>query len=120
VSVPIIGVHHVAIQVDDVEAARAFYGEVLGLVEIDRPDFPVGGAWFQLGVDELHIGAEDGHIAPDRQHFALQVGDLDAAVAAIEIHGVSVRKTGLTFPGAGYQAFLRDPSGNLIELNQPE
>ena len=50
----------------------------------------------------------------------MQVGDLDAAVAAIEAHGVKVRKTGLTFPGAGYQAFVRDPSGNLIELNQPE
>lgn len=119
-SVPIIGVHHVNIQVDDVAAARAFYREVLGLTEIDRPDFPVSGAWFRLGVHQLHIGAEDGHVAPDRQHFAVQVGDLDAAVAAIEAHGVKVRKTGLTFPGAGYQAFVRDPSGNLIELNQPE
>jgi catechol 2,3-dioxygenase-like lactoylglutathione lyase family enzyme len=120
VSAPIIGVHHVAIQVDDVDAARVFYSEVLGLTEIERPDFPVGGAWFRLGRQELHLGAADGHVAPERQHFAVHVADLDATVAAIEAHGVSVRKTGLTFPGAGYQAFLRDPSGNLIELNQPE
>ena len=120
VSVPIVGVHHVAIQVNDVDAARAFYGGVLGLEELERPDLPGGGAWFRVGLHELHIGVEDGHVAPARQHFALQVGDLDAAVAAIEAQGVSVRKTGLTFPGAGHQAFLRDPSGNLIELNQPE
>lgn len=119
-AVPIIGVHHVALQVDDVAAARAFYAEVLGLTEIDRPDFPFGGAWFQLGVNQLHLGTEDGHAGPERQHFAVQVSDLDAAVAAIEAHGVEVLNIGLTFPGAGHQAFVRDPSGNLIELNQPE
>jgi catechol 2,3-dioxygenase-like lactoylglutathione lyase family enzyme len=116
----IVGIHHVNIQVADVAAARAFYGSVLGLPEIERPDFPIGGAWFKLGGQELHIGAEDDHQAPDRQHFAVLVEDLGSAVAAIEAHGVSVRKTGLTFKGAGYQAFVRDPSGNLIELNQPE
>lgn len=118
--VKILGVHHVAIQVADVAAAREFYSEVMGLTEIDRPDFPVGGVWFRLGAQELHIGEQDDHAAPDRQHFAVQVDDLDAAVSAIESHGVSVRKTGLMFKGAGHQAFVRDPSGNLIELNQPE
>ena len=116
----ILGVHHVNIQVADVSAARAFYCGVLGLTEIDRPDFPVDGAWFELGVHQLHIGVEVGHVASQRQHFAVQVNDLDAMVATIEALGVEVRKTGLTFPGAGFQAFLRDPSGNLIELNQPE
>jgi glyoxylase I family protein len=116
----ILGVHHVNIQVADVPAAREFYRAVMGLTEIDRPAFPVGGAWFRLGAQELHIGEQDDHEAPDRQHFAVQVDDLDAAVSTIESRGVAVRKTGLTFEGAGYQAFVRDPSGNLIELNQPE
>lgn len=87
-------------------------GDVLGLPEIERPDFPVGAAWFKLGAQELHIGVEEDHQAPDRQHFAVLVESLDSAVAAIEAHGISVRKTGLTFKGAGYQAFLRDPSGH--------
>lgn len=116
----ILGVHHVNIQLADVVAAREFYSEVMGLTEIDRPAFPVGGVWFRLGAQELHIGAQDDHAARDRQHFAVQVDDLDGAVSVIESRGVTVRKTGLTFAGAGYQAFVRDPSGNLIELNQPE
>ena len=45
----IVGVHHVALQVADVTAARTFYRDVMGLPEIERPDFPIGGAWFQLG-----------------------------------------------------------------------
>jgi len=121
VSLTILGVHHIALQVDDLDAARRFYGEVMGLPEItDRPDFDVDGAWFQLGAHELHLGVEDGHTASARQHFAVEVSDLDVAVAAIESHGVPVRKLGPTFPRAGNQAFLRDPSGNLIELNQPQ
>ena len=118
--VTILGIHHVAIQASDIAAAREFYGEVMGLTEIERPAFPFDGLWFRLGTQALHIVAQDDHVAPDRQHFAVQVDDLDATVMALEAKGVSVRKLGLTYAGAGYQAFVRDPSGNSIELNQPE
>jgi glyoxylase I family protein len=121
VALPIVGVHHVALLIDDLVAARQFYGDVLGLTEIDRPDFNVDGAWFQLGANQLHLVVEDGHNGPESQHYAIEVSDLDFAVASIEAHGVSVRTFGGRFlPGAGDQAFLRDPSGNSIELNQPE
>ncbi|GAC1603972.1 MAG: VOC family protein [Acidimicrobiales bacterium] len=118
--VKILGIHHVAIQASDIDAAREFYGEVMGLTEIERPAFPFDGLWFRLGAQALHIVAQDDHVAPDRQHFAVEVDDLDAAVSAIEARGVPVRKLGLTYEGAGYQAFVRDPSGNSIELHQPE
>jgi predicted enzyme related to lactoylglutathione lyase len=49
----------------------------------------------------------------------LRVADLDTAVADLEAAGVRVRRSEYT-PGAGRQAFLRDPSGNRIELNQPD
>jgi glyoxylase I family protein len=121
VFLPIVGVHHVALLVDDLAAARHFYGDVMGLTEIERPNFKVDGVWFQLGASQLHIVLEDGHVAPESQHFAVQVSDLDAAVASIEAHGVSVRTFGGRFlPGAGHQALVCDPAGNHIELNQPE
>ncbi len=47
---------HVAINVNQIERARAFYGGVLGLTEISRPesfDFP--GAWYRLGNGDLHL-----------------------------------------------------------------
>jgi catechol 2,3-dioxygenase-like lactoylglutathione lyase family enzyme len=112
------GVHHVSLNVSDVAAARRFYVEVLGLEEIPRPAFPFAGAWLRSGGQELHLIAREGHEAPEGQHFAFRVSDVDAAAAELAGKGVKVGGP-VDVPGAGRQAFLRDPSGNLIELNQP-
>ena len=52
-------------------------------------------------------------------HFAIRVDDIDAAVTDLQERGVEVHRVPL-IAGAGYQAFLHDPFGNLLELNQPE
>jgi catechol 2,3-dioxygenase-like lactoylglutathione lyase family enzyme len=52
-------------------------------------------------------------------HFALRVGDVDAAIEEIRAAGVRVDPIPHT-AGAGKQAFLRDPAGNVIEHNQPD
>jgi glyoxylase I family protein len=49
---------------------------------------------------------------------ALEVDDLDALIGALETAGLKVGRIPETI-GAGHQAFLQDPTGNLIELNQP-
>lgn len=124
VSLTILGVHHVAIQVDDLDAARRFYGEVMGLPEIiDRPDFDVAGAWFQLGAHELHLGVEDGHTASERQHFAIEVSDLDVAVAAIESHGVRCASSGPRSPEPEIRRSCVTPQGtssSSTNLSNPE
>jgi catechol 2,3-dioxygenase-like lactoylglutathione lyase family enzyme len=51
-------------------------------------------------------------------HFAIQVDDIDA-VTDLQEQGVEVHRI-LFILGAGHQAFLHDPFGNLLELNQPE
>jgi catechol 2,3-dioxygenase-like lactoylglutathione lyase family enzyme len=112
-----LGVHHVSINVSDAAAAIAFYTEVLGLtVRTDRPDFDFAGAWLNLGDQQVHLLEID---VPDQkgQHFAVRVADIDAAVTHIRSHGVKVSDPQTVGPGR--QAFLRDPSGNLVELNQP-
>jgi catechol 2,3-dioxygenase-like lactoylglutathione lyase family enzyme len=50
---------------------------------------------------------------------ALKVDDLDAIVADLEAKGVRAYRLPHV-PGAGRQAFVSDPSGNQIELNQPD
>ncbi|HEY3810483.1 MAG TPA: VOC family protein [Acidimicrobiales bacterium] len=110
------GVHHVSINVDDVDAARAFYIGRLGLVERpDRPDFGFPGAWLNAGNQQVHlIGAP---VPPDRgQHFALLVDNLDAAIASLRAAGVQVSDA--VPVGTSRQAFLADPAGNGIELHQ--
>jgi glyoxylase I family protein len=113
------GVHHVSLNVDDLEAAERFYGEVLGLEKLPRPDFGFPGLWYEAGGQQIHLMKVERHLAPEGQHFAFRVEDLDAALEHLRGRGV---ETGRTFdvPGAGRQSFLRDPAGNIIELNQPK
>jgi len=113
----VAGVHHVSINVDDVDAAIDFYTGVLGLTERDdRPDFGFGGAWLDVGGQQVHL-IEGQTPASLGQHFALRVDDLDAAVAELRGRGVEVSDPKPV--GGSWQAFCSDPAGNLIELHQP-
>ncbi len=112
------GVHHVSINVDDVETACRFYLEVLGMEQLPRPDFGFPGMWLRCGEQEIHLIQVDGHVAPVGQHFALRVGNIEDACRSLRERGVKVSKV-IDIPGAGRQVFLHDPAGNMIELNQP-
>jgi glyoxylase I family protein len=108
------GIHHVSINVTDLERSTAFYTEVLGLsVDPTRPELSVDGVWLNLPSGQLHLIVGDVPAAKG-QHFAVGVVDLDDAVAELQGSGVDVRGP---FPvGAARQAFLSDPDGNAIEL----
>jgi len=113
-----LGVHHVSINVADVDAALTFYTEVLGLTQrSDRPDFGFPGAWLDAGGQQLHL---IGGSVPkgEGQHFALRVADLDATVEELRARGVQVGDPSPV--GTGRQAFVMDPSGNLVELHQAQ
>jgi catechol 2,3-dioxygenase-like lactoylglutathione lyase family enzyme len=116
-----LDVHHVSVCVTDMAAARTFYVDVLGFEErTDRPDFGFPGGWFNVGGRQVHlIEVPEMPAGAGSIHFALRVDDIDAAVADIEAHGVAVHRSAHV-PNAGQQAFLTDPSGNGIELNQPD
>src|SRR2546423_15420194 len=104
-----LGLHHVSIMTPDVEAARAFYIDVLGLTpRTDRPDFGIGGAWLDAGGQQVHL--IEGETPPAMgQHFAIAVDDLDAVVAALRGQGLEV--SGPVGIGPGRQAVSQDPAG---------
>jgi catechol 2,3-dioxygenase-like lactoylglutathione lyase family enzyme len=111
-----LAVHHVSINVDDVEAALAFYTGVLGFsLRGDRPDFPFGGAWLDAGGQQLHL-IEAPPPAGLGQHFAVLVDDLDATVAELRDRGVDVSDPSPV--ASSRQSFVTDPAGNLVELHQ--
>ena len=111
------GIHHVGLVVTDVEAARRFYVSGLGLTERgDRPDFGFAGAWLQAGEQQVHL-IEATESAPGNGHFALAVDDLDEVVRELRAAGITVSDPAGV--GSGRQSFVRDPAGNLVELNQP-
>lgn len=111
-----LGVHHVSINVSDAARSLAFYTEVLGGTQRgDHPDFGFGGAWIDLGAQQVHL--IEAPVPPNQgQHFAIQVADLDAAVAELRDRGIAVGDPSPV--GTGRQAFLDDPDGNAIELHQ--
>ena len=112
---------HSALLVTDLKAARQFYGGVLGLKEKPRPDFDFPGAWYDLGECELHLMVTlEALPAAERRprrdyHISFQVDDLEAAKRAIEEAGLASRESS---SGLG-SIFVRDPDGNLIELQPP-
>ncbi|HEY3832827.1 MAG TPA: VOC family protein [Acidimicrobiia bacterium] len=113
------GVHHVAICVDDVDKAIDFYVDVLGChVREDRPDFGFPGAWLDAGSQQIHLMqfAED---PKPKGHYALRVDDAEGWAAHLESKSVK-HMLSPHIEGAGRQVFLADPSGNQIELNQPD
>ncbi|MGB0098040.1 MAG: VOC family protein, partial [Solirubrobacteraceae bacterium] len=74
--------------------ARRFYGDLLGLAEIAKPPAlqARGGAWFALGVHQLHVGVEE-PVAPARKaHPALLVAhdQLDALASRLAAAGAKV------------------------------
>ncbi len=111
-----LAVHHVSINVDDVDAAIDFYTRVLGLTQrTDRPDFGFGGAWLDAGGQQVHL--IEGEVPPGRgQHFAILVGDIAATVE--ELRGLGIKVSDPSPVASSLQSFLRDPAGNMIELHQ--
>jgi catechol 2,3-dioxygenase-like lactoylglutathione lyase family enzyme len=109
-------IHHVSINVSDVDAAVTFYTEVLGAeLRGDRPDFGFGGAWLDFGPQQVHL--IEAPLPPNLgQHFAVRVDDLDAAVGELRGKGYPVGDPSPV--GNSRQAFLEDPSGNVIELHE--
>ena len=111
------GVHHVSINVDDVDAALAFYVDALGLkARTDRPGFNFGGAWLDAGGQQVHL-IEASPPPNHGQHFALAFTDLHGLVGELRKRGLEV--TDPVASGTSLQSFVHDPAGNRVELHQP-
>jgi glyoxylase I family protein len=111
-----IGVHHVSLNVSDVDQSVAFYTGMLGgTVRDDRPDFGIAGAWIDMGTQQVHL--IEAPVPPNvGQHFAIRVGDLDSVVDELRSKGLQVGDP--VAVGPNRQTFVDDPAGNAVELHQ--
>ena len=126
--------HHVSLPVSDLERSRAFYREVLGLREIERPPFDFPGAWFAVGNDQLHLIGDSGNptlrgekgVDSRDVHFGVRVTSWTDALRFLESKGYSADANELDpkkmqaspRPTAGFpQIYILDPDRNVIEIN---
>ena len=112
---------HASIPVGDIDDAVAFYGEVLGLEPLPRPDFGFPGAWFDAGGTPVHLttngtlrGSES-PVRPNEAHVAFRVDDVDAMLSHLASHDVEVWELPNS-PAALRQIFFNDPWGNMLEM----
>jgi catechol 2,3-dioxygenase-like lactoylglutathione lyase family enzyme len=99
-------------------AARRFFGELLGLAEIEKPE-PLrvrGGVWFALGDRQLHIGVEADFEPARKAHVALRTGAAELEDLARRLAAASAPVTwDEALPGER-RFYSADPWGNRIEF----
>ena len=98
------------------DRARAFYHDVLGLMEVPKPAALAarGGVWFASGSLKLHLGVEQDFWPARKAHPALLVHNLPALIERCQSAGYA---TATDMPLPGYErVYVSDPFGNRIEL----
>lgn len=115
----ILSIDHVqiAMPAGGEERARAFYIQLLGFTEIEKPPGLAkrGGAWFQAGNVQLHLGVEADFRPARKAHPAFVVDDLAAILVLAQNAGCETDTS--QPPLDGYKrAHVFDPFGNRIEL----
>lgn len=113
--------HHVqlAMPAEREDDARAFWGGVLGLEEVDKPPALAarGGCWFRGGALEVHCGVEADFALARKAHPGIVVDDLDEVVTRLGKAGVEVAPDD-NFPGYR-RVHAHDPFGNRLEFLEP-
>ncbi len=129
--------HHMQVTVSEIRRSRAFYGGLLGLPEIPRPEFPFPGAWFQLAHgQELHIvhvphaiWRPPAAMEIFETHIALRVPSFRAALERLHAAGFhedlpddhDFKMVIKANPPTGYpQVYFFDPDRHLVEWNAAE
>src|SRR3990172_1360856 len=119
----ILSIDHVQLAMPrgEEDKARAFYVEVLGLVETPKPAQLAGrgGMWFRGGSAQIHLGVEADFRPARKAHPALLVEDFERLIGRVRAAGdeAEVAQPGL---GGYKRARVFDPFGNRIELMEAE
>lgn len=117
----ILGLDHVqvAMPAGQEDAARRFYGLLLGMEEVSKPAAlaPRGGCWFRSGSAVLHLGVEEPFSPARKAHPAFLVEDLDDVQAVLTAAGHPCTRTDGELPGVR-RFHTDDAFGNRIEFQQ--
>lgn len=128
---------HVTIRVDDVDESADFYGDVFDMERIETPEFEITVQWLACGDLQLHLVETDAE-PPEFNHHALHVDDFETVYERLLAYdGVEFEALGdpeeefgdpedetvdgappvYRMPNGSLQTYIRDPAGNLVEVD---
>jgi YD repeat-containing protein len=117
-------INHVSVHAIDLDESVAFYEQVLGMECIATPKFAFPEQWLRLDGQQLHLFVREGARAPTFHHVGLNVDDFEAVFWCAREQGLRDESTFFSgmyeLPDGAVQMFLRDPAGNLIEIDWPD
>jgi catechol 2,3-dioxygenase-like lactoylglutathione lyase family enzyme len=115
----ILAVDHIQLAIPEgaEDQARAFYVDILGFTEIPKPAALAnrGGAWFQAGGVQLHLGVDHDFHAARKAHPAFAVDNLDVLLETVQRAGYEWDLSQPELEGFK-RVHVFDPFGNRIEL----
>lgn len=116
----ILGIEHVqlAMPAGREDDAREFYSRLLGIPEVPKPPHLAtrGGAWFESGTVNIHLGVDADFRPARKAHLALLVRELRPLVERLRDARVDVVEDPLE---GYYRVYVADPFGNRLELMEP-
>jgi catechol 2,3-dioxygenase-like lactoylglutathione lyase family enzyme len=114
-------INHVSVNALDLQKSVDFYVELLGAEPIPTPNFGVPVQWLALGRTQLHLFERDSQ-ASSHHHLGITVDDLEPVYRVAEKHDAfdrtAFRNHLVHLPGDVVQLYIRDPAGNLVEIDQ--
>ncbi|HSC91591.1 MAG TPA: VOC family protein [Gaiellaceae bacterium] len=120
--VPVTGVSELVLEVGDLDAARRFYADVLGLPLVERwgegqAAWVMAGERTRIGLWRPFVGIA-GARGGAHVHFALHLApeDYDGAVARLRERGYEPHEERFEAYGDSRAAYVDDPDGNVVEL----
>lgn len=117
-----VTLNHVSIVAHDLEESAGFYERLFGLERVATPNFGFPVQWLRVGGLQLHL-FERPEAAPTYHHFAFSVDDFPALYERARdmgaFDGGAFRHHLFELPGDIAQLYLRDPGGNLLEIDAP-
>ena len=116
-SIKLNGVHHIMITVGDLDVAKHFYSEVLGLEETDCPVKDGQRVWYKLGHQELHVNLHKNHKA-GFTHFALSIepGKYHEYYEKVKSSGYEKVTESHKHVDGLYRCYVDDPFDNTVEI----
>jgi YD repeat-containing protein len=117
------GLNHVSVHARDLEESVRFYTEFFGMEKIPTYNFAFPVQYLRLGDLQLHLFERETE-APDFHHLGINVDDFEAAYLKAKELGIQDDSAFFShiyeLPDGSVQMYIRDPAGNLVEVNWPD